>query len=552
MRRDSRNPPSYRRPPARPHEARRIPHQQRSGRHRGRSRAGRRAQAGDDRGGGARRVRAGAGGHPRPPDDGERRAAPPSGQRHPRDPDRHGPPRARQPQGVLRRRPPARPGGVSADEGYLTRTAALLHECLRDVIRTHHPEIERVLAGELLDPQAPPELVARAIQAQGMWFQLLSIAEQNAAMRQRRQREVERGYDQLRGTFAQVVTAAARGGVAANEMRAVVAMLRVRPVITAHPTEAKRVTVLEKHRRIYRRLVDLEAPRWTPRERSALIDTVRAEIELLWLSGELRLEKPTVEQELAWGLYFVNENLFGVVPELVDKLEQALGRAYPGASFEVPPFFQLGCWIGGDRDGNPFVTNDATRRTLSETRVTSLRRYRARLAELLGALSITERAAVISPAFREALARQLERSEQGDAIARRNPGQVFRQFLTCVLRRLDATLVCAERGETAAPPEAAGYRTADDLIADLRALEAGLADAQCATAAGQLVRPVRREGEAFRFSTFRLDIRENSTRVNEALLELWHTRSSAEPPAPESPAWRARLQARLVPPLRPP
>src|SRR3989440_8753736 len=274
---------------------------------------------------------------------------------------------------------------------------------------------------------------------------------------------------------------------------------------------------------------------------------IRTEIELLWLSGELRLEKPTVEQELAWGLYFVNENLFGIVPDLVDKLEQALGRAYPGEPFEVPPFFQLGCWIGGDRDGNPFVTNDATRRTLCGTRVAGLRRYRARLAELLGALSITERAALISPAFRDALARQLERSGQGDAIARRNPGEVFRQFLTCVLRRLDATLVCAERGEIA--PEAAGYATADDLIADLRTLEGGLADARCATAAAPLVRPVRREVEAFRFSTFRLDIRENSTRLNEALLELWHTRSSAEPPAPESPAWRAWLQAELGRPL---
>jgi len=432
---------------------------------------------------------------------------------------------------------------------YLQRTADLLYDCLLDVIRAHAPDVERVLRGEPLPAGAPADLVGRAIQAQGTWFQLLSIAEQNAAMRQRRQSEVERGPEQVRGTFAHVVAAAAAAGVPADEVRALVAGLRVRPVITAHPTEAKRVTVLEKHRRIYRRLVDLEAPRWTPRERSALIDTVRAEIELLWLSGELRLEKPTVEQELAWGLYFVNENLFGVVPELVDKLEQALGRAYPGASFEVPPFFQLGCWIGGDRDGNPFVTNDATRRTLCETRVASLRRYRVRLAELLGALSITERAAVISPAFREALARQLERSGQGDAIARRNPGEVFRQFLTCVLRRLDATLVCAERGETAAPPEAACYRTADDLIADLRALEAGLADAQCATAAGQLVRPVRREVEAFRFSTFRLDIRENSTRVNEALRGLWHTGSSSEPPAPESPEWRAWLQAELVRPL---
>jgi len=191
------------------------------------------------------------------------------------------------------------------------------------------------------------------MQAQGTWFQLLSIAEQNAAMRQRRQSEVERGLEQVRGTFAQVIAAAAAAGVPAEQVRALVSALRVRPVITAHPTEAKRVTVLEKHRRIYRRLVDLEAPRWTPRERSALIDTIRTEIELLWLSGELRLEKPTVEQELAWGLYFVNENLFGIVPDLVDKLEQALGRAYPGASFEVPPFFQLGCWIGGDGTAIP-------------------------------------------------------------------------------------------------------------------------------------------------------------------------------------------------------
>src|SRR5205085_546260 len=310
----------------------------------------------------------------------------------------------------------------AAAPDYLHQTAGLLYDCFLDVIRAHEPDIERVLRGEQRPAGAPADLVARAIQAQGTWFQLLSIAEQNAAMRQRRQSEVERGPEQVRGTFAQVVAAAARAGVPAEEVRALVAGLRVRPVITAHPTEAKRVTVLEKHRRIYRRLVDLEAPRWTPRERSARTDNRRAEIERLWLSGELRREKPTVEQELAWGLYFVNENLFGIVPELVDRLEQALRRAYPDAAFDVPPFFQFGCWIGGDRDGNPFVTNDATRRTLCETRVASLRRYRARLAEPLRALSITERAAVIAPAFREALARQLARAGPADAIARPTPG----------------------------------------------------------------------------------------------------------------------------------
>ena len=115
----------------------------------------------------------------------------------------------------------------------------------------------------------------------------------------------------------------------AAEIRALLERLRVRPVITAHPTEAKRVTVLEKHRRIYRRLVDLESPRWTPRERQALIDGLRNEIELLWLTGELRLQKPTVPQEVFWGLHFFNETLFEAVPDLLDKLERVLAQYYP-------------------------------------------------------------------------------------------------------------------------------------------------------------------------------------------------------------------------------
>ena len=427
----------------------------------------------------------------------------------------------------------------------------LLHDCFRDVIRMHHPEVEPVLAGGSIDAHAPPELLARAVQAQGMWFQLLSIAEQNTAMRQRRQSEVERGHDQLRGTFAHVVATAAASGITADEMRAVVANLRVRPVITAHPTEAKRVTVLEKHRRIYRRLVDLEAPRWTPRERASLVENLRTEIDLLWLTGELRLEKPTVAQELAWGLYFVNENLFDVVPELVEKLERALRHAYPTEQFEVPPFFQFGSWIGGDRDGNPFVTNEVTRRTLLENRIASLRRYRQRLADLVRALSITERATPTPPEFGEALRRALAASGDGEHIRQRNPGEVYRQFVTCMLRRLDRTLTSAERGEAAGTLAADAYRMADELIGDLRVLDAGLSAAGGGRAAELLVRPVRREVEAFRFSAFRLDVRDNSPRVNAALAALWRAGNAGEPPAPPSPEWRRWLQGELGRPRRP-
>src|SRR5690606_36929999 len=94
--------------------------------------------------------------------------------------------------------------------------------------------------------------------------------------------------------------------------------MRVVPTLTAHPTEAKRVTVLEIHRRIYLLLYELESERWTERERARLHQSLRNEIDLLWLTGELRLEKPTVAQEVAWGLHFFEQTLFERVPEVLE------------------------------------------------------------------------------------------------------------------------------------------------------------------------------------------------------------------------------------------
>jgi phosphoenolpyruvate carboxylase len=443
---------------------------------------------------------------------------------------------------------------------YANEVVELLSGLLLALVRERQPEVESALRGERPSSELSPELLARTLQVQGLWFQLLSIAEQNAAMRRRRQVEAERGHDQLRGTFAHVVSSAAATGVPAGEIRGLLEILRVRPVITAHPTEAKRVTVLEKHRRIYRRLVDLESPRWTPRERQSLIDGLQNEIELLWNTGELRLAKPTVPQEVFWGLHFFNETLFEAIPDLLDKLERALAHAYSGERFQVPPFFQFGSWIGGDRDGNPFVTNEVTRSTLLENRLTALRRYRRRLAELIRALSITERAMPISESFRSALERELAASGEGDEIAARNPGEVFRQYLACMVRRIDVMTGAAERGQVES--DVAGYASADALVADLRLIEDALSSVGRVSIAASLVRPVRREVESFRFSTVRLDLRENTTKLNAALTDLWkgadgrtggraQGRIDGQVPEQSSEAWRQWLGSELARPLAP-
>ena len=209
----------------------------------------------------------------------------------------------------------------------------------------------------------------------------------------------------------------------------------VQPTITAHPTEAKRVTVLEIHRRIYLKLYELESPRWTPREREALVDLLRNEIDLLWMTGEIRLEKPTVEAEVAWGLHFFRETLFDRTAALCDLLEGALQRHYPELPIRVRPPVRFYSWIGGDRDGNPYVTVATTRDALTENRKAAVERLDKRLTDLIQLISLTENEVNFSDEFAARLAQQLEASGQGESIRQRNPREPFRQLFSALRHR---------------------------------------------------------------------------------------------------------------------
>ncbi len=310
-------------------------------------------------------------------------------------------------------------------------------------------------------------------------------------------------------------------------------------MITAHPTESKRVTVLEKYRKIYLRLRELENPRWTERERQALLDELRDQIELVWMTGELHLEKPTVQHEVLRGLHFFEEALFEMAPKMHMEMEAQLAAHYPGIKSDVPPFFQFGSWIGGDRDGNPWVTAEVTRWTLRENARASLQRYRARIIDLLKALSVSERANKVPESFRDHLDRELEASGQGEAIRSRNPGEAYRQFLILILGKLEGTIVRLESVDIGLDRPA--YANADELIFDLQLLEDVLIEAGLGSLGVDLVRPVRIAAQIFRFSTVRLDLRENTTRTTEALQALWWaTAGHGEdtPPEPNTPEWR--------------
>lgn len=427
-------------------------------------------------------------------------------------------------------------------EGY-SRWELLAH-LLKEVVARHEPDAARVLNGETPQRQPSVATLCRILQAQSIMFQLLAIAEQNRDMRNRRELERQQGRAAVKGTFAAALDAVKRAGVTGEQVLELLGSIRIAPVMTAHPTEAKRVSVLECHRRIYRGLFELESPRWTPREQEELIGSLRDEIELLWLTGELKLKKPSVRDEVAWGLYFFSENLFDVVPALLARVTADLDHAFPGRNWEVPLFFRFGSWIGGDRDGHPYVTSEVTREALWANRLTCLRRYQERVAASLRHLSIAEHSLPLSQGFKTTLSARLAFLPDGEKLVARNAGEPFRQYLAAVLVRLAGTVdACHERRAANSP---AAYGSADELLADIDAMRGALAEAGAGGIARSFLLPLRREAGVFRFNTVRLDIRENAPRVNQALVAIYRCANpGTEVPALDSAAWRQWLLSEL-------
>ena len=406
----------------------------------------------------------------------------------------------------------------------------LLRGLLADVVERHAPDAAHVLKGAA---EAAGESKIAVLQTIGIWLQLLRICDENLAMGRRRAAETAGGPERVEGSLAAAMATLAAEGVTVDALAASLARFDVGPTLTAHPTEAKRVTVLEIHRRIYRRLVDLEGQRWTPFERHRLVEALRCEIEILWMTGELRLDRPTLDQEIAWGLHFFRDILYDTTPQLYEQFERALAQHWPGADVDVPPFFRFSSWIGGDRDGNPNVTAAVTRAALAENRRAAIAHYRRRVGDLIGILSISGNVADTPKTLRDRLDRRIAEMPAGAAITARNPVEIIRQYLAVIGRKLGAF-------ELSDPAAGVPYRNPQDLVDDLAILETALAEMGAATPANFTVRPLRRQVETFGFRTVSLDIRQNSTIVNAVAREI--LRASGDTSEPGTPGWSAALR----------
>ena len=430
------------------------------------------------------------------------------------------------------------------DSGYIDEITAQLRELLRQVIKVRAPSALPLLSDAKSATAIPTVEIEHALQVIGIWLQLMNIAEENAVVRNRRAVENRSGPDDVAGSLSQSLGQAAAAGVTGEQVAKVLSILDVGPTITAHPTEAKRVTVLEIHRRIYLILFELDNPRWTARERDAMLAQIRNEIDLLWLTGEVRAEKPTVENEVAWGLHFFRDALFDRTTALTDILQKALQRHYPEEAHDIRSPLKFSSWIGGDRDGNPFVTVATTRAALKANALASVQRMQAKLDQLTRYISISSDEVKVPEKFELVLAEQLALSGQADHLKIRNVDEPFRQYFSALQLRLESTF---ELGNGAKP-----FTSVEELTGLLARAEAALAEMKAPGLATAFIRPVRWEAEIFGFRTASLDLRQNTTVTNHVLGEIWRKMnplSKSDSPQLHSPEWSAWLRAELDKPM---
>jgi phosphoenolpyruvate carboxylase len=375
-----------------------------------------------------------------------------------------------------------------------------------------------------------PEREAYALtRAFATYFDLTNLAETNHRKRRRRASLLHPGAPQP-GTFRGTLVRLRDAGFSADDVLEALGRVVVTPVFTAHPTEVARRTVLFKQRRIARALERLDRLPLPNAQAAAQEEAIAGEITALWQTDEVRRQRPSVRDEVQMGLDYYPGVLFHTVPELYREMADAFREVFGGeiARRDLPCVLRFGSWIGGDRDGNPFVTPAVTREALRMARRVVLDHYVRTLEGLVERLSQSTRRVAVSPELHAALERYAGTIPSLDPTPEsRSATEVYRRFLGYVGWRLRAA-----RDD---PPQAGAYANADELAADLSLVRESLAANRGERLAALLLDPVLRQVQTFGFHLHTLDVRQHARFHARAVEELFPPASAeggALPPEP--------------------
>ena len=389
--------------------------------------------------------------------------------------------------------------------------------------------------------ELPLDEIGRLVRALSAYFFLANLAEERHRIRVLRQREAESHPHPRAESIGAAVHELARSGMSPAEVEQAIASLDIQLVLTAHPTEARRRTLTRAVRRVRRDLIELEDPRLLPGERAALTRRIATDLDVLWETDLLRPKRPTVLEEVKRSL-FVFESLWEVVPGLCDAVRKALPgdpdsrhaagetRPEPHDHVDEPNpagqresegaasrWLRFGSWIGGDRDGNPFVTPEVTRETLVELRRGAVAKHLDQCLTLFDRLSISSRYHPISDALAEATAQAIARWPDCARRVKRLPEtEPYRRWFAVLRYRLERTA----EADPFEPTPAGAYASVASLRRDVELARRSLLENGHANLAHGDLRAWLDRIDVFAFHLASLDVREDSRSLHAAVGEL--------------------------------
>lgn len=359
-----------------------------------------------------------------------------------------------------------------------------------------------------------PENRHQVIRAFAIYFQLVNIAEQNHRVRRKRDYERSAGDEIQPGSIESIVLELKEQRIPDSEVQEMLKNISLELVMTAHPTEAMRRAVLDIHHRIASQLMQLDNPTLTAKERVMLKESLTNEVATLWQTDELRDRKPTVTDEVRNGLFYFDETLFDVLPEVYEELERCLDKYYPGHAWHVPSFLRFGSWIGGDRDGNPSVTAEVTWQTFTMHRGLALRKYTEILRELQQYLTFSTTLVDVTDELLQSIEQDRKHVPLKNEDVWRNEKEPYRIKLSYMLQKIYNT------GLANYTDPHSRYYAPQDFMDDIMIIDRSLRHHYADYVADQYIKKLIRQVELFGFHVAALDIRQHSKEHELAITEI--------------------------------
>jgi phosphoenolpyruvate carboxylase len=402
------------------------------------------------------------------------------------------------------------------------RDLRFLLEALAEVLcENDEPEMANIIPWINGNNSKGQPAVSKLVQLYSLIFQLINMVEINHAVQNRRSEE-NKDLSGVKGLWANNLKHLEARGLNFKEIWSELKNISIEPVLTAHPTEAKRATVLEHHRELYLLLVLLENSMYSKQEQQDIRNNIKLSLYRLWKTGEIYLEKPDISAEFRNVQHYLVNVFPEVIPILDKRLEQAAevlgGQGATIKTTHAYPRITFGNWVGGDRDGHPLVTAQVTEETLLSLRLNAFVVIRRKLMVLVRRLSFSHELTDCSEACQNRVAIMSEEVKNGHLQLERNKGEAFRQLIHLMISKLP---VDTARGHATRLAEQPGsYRHSSELIQDLRLLQTELLDFGAKSVAYDDVKEAIRIVEVFGFHLAALDIRQNSAFHEKAVAQL--------------------------------